>query len=59
MTLARQTLVCGCCKREGMAYKEHDKIVITKDSHGRKHTLLLTLDTLRQMIEDMESSGVK
>ena len=48
----RLTLKCDCCSgghKEGMAYLEQDRLVIVRRQHGREHTLVITLDKLRDM----------
>lgn len=43
------TLYCDCCTErdaQGMAYWDGHAIVITQESHGRRHVLKLALDKI-------------
>ena len=39
----RGILFCDCCHREQMAFREPDRIVVFKRSHGKKHVLRIPL----------------
>lgn len=51
----KQVLRCDCCDMTGMAYVEGDRLVIVRKSHGEKHVLVLTLDTLRRKMVNIIS----
>lgn len=50
----RVTLKCDCCSgthKEGMAYLEKGKLIIVRESHGRRHTLTLPIDNWQALVQ--------
>ena len=39
----RVPLVCSCCGKQVMAYRQGDTLIITDRRHGERHTLVVAL----------------
>jgi hypothetical protein len=46
MNSERQTLKCDCCGKEGLAYLDGNRLIITKRKNRRDHTMVLDLNQM-------------
>ena len=56
MTETREPLRCDCCGKEIMAMIIGNRCVIMKRCHGKEHYCTLTVDMLRELIENKSVS---
>lgn len=51
----RVTLKCDCCDEQhgvGMAYREGDRLIITRQNHGQRHILVVSLDNQQDTVQN-------
>ena len=56
MTESREPIYCDCCGKEIVAMIIGDRVVIIQRRHGKEHCRSLTLDMIKELIENKSVS---